>query len=76
MGCAMAAMAGASGTRSWLAARHLTWLTPRRLRAATAVLFAAATLGSSLVLSGSSVAPHRGAGAEPQHTGAALVRAR
>src|SRR5829696_6674712 len=29
--CAMAAMAGATGARSWLQARHDTWLTPRRM---------------------------------------------
>lgn len=31
----MAAAAGASGARSWLQARHMTWLTPKRMRAAT-----------------------------------------
>jgi hypothetical protein len=49
----MAAAAGASGIRSWLQARHLTWLTPRRLRAATIGLFVAALLVSSVGLSGS-----------------------
>lgn len=47
-------MAGASGVRSWLQAHHLTWLTPRRMRAATAALFAAAAIVSSVGLSGSS----------------------
>jgi hypothetical protein len=51
--CAVAAAAGASGARSWLAARHATWLTPRRMRAATAVLLASAGLVSSVGLSGS-----------------------
>ena len=36
--CAMAAAAGPSGVRSWLHAHHLTWLTPRRMRAATIAL--------------------------------------
>ena len=35
----MAAMAGATGARSWLQARHRTWLTPRRIRLATAIIF-------------------------------------
>lgn len=63
-------MAGANGARSWLQARHLTWLTPRRLRIATVALFAAAALASSLSLSGSNKPPSRLA---PQH---ALVQAR
>jgi hypothetical protein len=53
-GCAIAAMAGASGARSWLQTRHTTWLTPRRMRAATVTLFLAATGVSSVGLSGSS----------------------
>jgi hypothetical protein len=52
-------MAGANGARSWLQARHLTWLTPRRMRAATVALFAVATLVSSVGLSGSSKPAHR-----------------
>jgi hypothetical protein len=50
----MAAMAGASGARTWLQAQHATWLTPKRMRAATVGVFAAAAIGSSLTLSGSS----------------------
>ena len=53
----MAAMAGASGVRSWLQAHHLAWLTPRRMRAATVALFAVAVLVSSVGLSGSTKAP-------------------
>jgi hypothetical protein len=62
----MAAMAGATGARSWLQAAHLTWLTPRRLRVATIVLFLAALLVSSVALSGTT---------KPQHQRAAQVRA-
>lgn len=51
--CAVAAMAGASGARSWLQARHETWLTEPRLKAATAGIFIAATLGSTVALKGS-----------------------
>jgi hypothetical protein len=57
-GCVIAAAAGASGTRSWLAAQHMTWLTPRRLRAATIALFVAAFGFSSLTLSGSTPTQH------------------
>jgi hypothetical protein len=49
----MAAVAGASGARSWLQARHLTWLTPERLRAATIALFIAALAVSTIGLSSS-----------------------
>lgn len=51
--CAMAAMAGATGARSWLQAQHQTWLTERRMKAATAGIFVAATLGSTVALKGS-----------------------
>jgi hypothetical protein len=57
MASAMAAVGGAAGTRSWLSARHFSWLTPRRLRAVTAVLMAAALLASSVLVSGSSAPP-------------------
>jgi hypothetical protein len=73
----MTAMAGAAGARSWLAAAHLTWLTPRRMRAASAGLFVAATLGSSLVLSGSSTPPaHAAAGHSAGVSAPAAVRSR
>jgi hypothetical protein len=60
----MAAAAGASGARSWLQARHTTWLTPRRLKAATIALFTAAFGFSSLTISGSSTAQHHSSQAE------------
>jgi hypothetical protein len=53
----MAAAAGATGVRSWLQARHMTWLTPRRMRAATIALFVAAFGVSSVGLSGSTPPP-------------------
>jgi hypothetical protein len=49
----MTAMAGASGVRSWLQTRGWTWLTPARLRRATVAVFVAATLVSTVGLSGS-----------------------
>jgi hypothetical protein len=57
----MAAAAGATGTRSWLQARHLTWLTPKRMRAATVALFVAAFGISSVGLSGSTPPAHHAA---------------
>jgi hypothetical protein len=69
----MAAMAGASGARSWLQARHETWLTERRMKAATAGIFVAATLGSTVALKGSTPPAHHPA---PQPTPAAHTRAR
>jgi hypothetical protein len=57
--CAMAAAAGATGARSWLQAQHMTWLTPRRMRVATATLVIAAAGTSTIGLSGSSKPPPR-----------------
>ena len=53
-GCVMAAAAGASGARSWLATQRFTWLTAARLRRATLALFVAAFGISSVGMSGSS----------------------
>jgi hypothetical protein len=53
----MAATAGASGVRAWLQARHLTWLTPRRMRAMTIALLVAAFAVSSVGISGSTPPP-------------------
>ncbi|MEA2412214.1 MAG: hypothetical protein QOC77_2775 [Thermoleophilaceae bacterium] len=53
----MAAAAGASGVRTWLQTRHLTWLTPRRLRAATIVLMVVAFVVPSVALTGSTKRP-------------------
>jgi hypothetical protein len=61
----MAAMAGASGARSWLQSRHESWLTERRLKAATAGIFIAATLGSTVALSGSTPPAHHPAPPAP-----------
>jgi hypothetical protein len=66
----MAAMAGASGARSWLQNQHATWLTERRVKAATAGIFVAATLGSTVALKGSSPPAHH----LPAPTPAAHVR--
>jgi hypothetical protein len=54
MANAMAAVAGATGTRAWLGSRRFKWLTPRRLRLATIALMAGALVASALFVSGSS----------------------
>jgi hypothetical protein len=63
----MAAMAGASGVRSWLQARGWTFLTPVRLRRATIALFTVATLVSTIGLSGSTRSAHAQAPAAAHH---------
>jgi hypothetical protein len=64
MASAMTAVAGATGLRSWLAARRFSWLTPRRMRAVTIVLLGCALLAAALLASGSSApAQPRAAGA-------------
>jgi len=56
----MTAMAGASGLRAWL--QQQAWLSPRLLRRLTIAAFVAATLVSTVGLSGSSkAAPARDA---------------
>jgi hypothetical protein len=57
----MAAAAGATGARTWLQTRQLTWLTPRRFKAATVAVFVAAFGFSTVGLSSSSSA-HSGSG--------------
>lgn len=54
---AMTAGAGATGIRAWLAARGFAWLTPRRLRAVTAVLLGAALVLAAVGLGGSGAPP-------------------
>lgn len=58
-GCVMAAAAGASGIRSWLQTRNLSWLTPRRLKNATIALFVVAFGISSVGMSGSTTPIHQ-----------------
>jgi hypothetical protein len=47
----MTAVGAASGTRAFLASRHFSWLTPRRLRALTIVLLTVALLASATLVS-------------------------
>jgi len=55
MATAMTAGATATGGRVWLAAHAPSWMTPRRLKAATAAILAVGVLaaGSSLAPNGS-----------------------
>jgi hypothetical protein len=57
MATAMTAGAGVSGTRAYIAARHFSWMTPRRMRAITASLLAAGLLASATLVSGSTAQP-------------------
>jgi hypothetical protein len=52
-GCAFTAATAASGFRSWLASHHFGWLTPKRMRALTIAAMCAATLVSTVGISGS-----------------------
>lgn len=53
----MAATAGASGARAWLQTRHLTWLTPKRMKAVTIGLVVVAFAISSVGISSSTPPP-------------------
>ncbi|HYV15465.1 MAG TPA: hypothetical protein VE972_05560 [Conexibacter sp.] len=64
----MAATAGASGARAWLQAQHLTWLTPKRMKAVTIALVVAACGVSSVGISGSTPAPSAHPAAAPAAT--------
>ena len=49
----MAAVGTASGLRAFIVNRHLSWLTPRRIRALTLALAIGAVLASALLVGGS-----------------------
>jgi hypothetical protein len=57
VGCAMAAASAATGFRAWLQAHHMSWLTPRRMRALTVAAMCAAGLVSTVGIRGSTPAP-------------------
>lgn len=59
MATAMTAGAGVSGTRAYIAAKHFSWVTPRRLRAITAALLAGGLLASATLVSGSTAQPQQ-----------------
>ena len=49
---AAAAVGGVAGIRVWLAAKRLSWMTPRRMRLATMSLTVVGLIGASAGLSG------------------------
>jgi hypothetical protein len=53
MTTAMAAVGTASGLRAFVAGRRFSWLTPRRMRALTFALAAAAVIASATLVGGS-----------------------
>ena len=53
MATAMGATGSATGIRSFIAAKHFSWMTPKRLKAITVSLMVAALLVSGLFVSGS-----------------------
>ena len=61
MATAMTVGAGVSGTRAYIAHKHFSWLTPRRLRAITVSLLIAGFIASATLVSGSTTA------AKPAH---------
>ena len=65
---AMGATASATGLRSFIAAKHFSWVTPARLKAITIVLMAAALIASATLVSGST--------AKPAHQRPAAVQSR
>jgi hypothetical protein len=51
---AMTAGAGVSGMRAYIAQKHFSWITPRRLRAITISLIVAGLVASAALVSGPS----------------------
>jgi hypothetical protein len=77
MACAMAAATGATGARTWLQNSHETWLTPRRMKAATIGVMSAALAVSTVGLSGSTPNHHTPAAHAPAaKTAPASMRSR
>lgn len=66
---AMSTGAAATGARSYIAAKHFSWMTPRRLKMITATLLGSALLASSFVVSGSTP----GAAVPSAHSSAAAT---
>ena len=62
---AMGATGSAAGLRSYVAAKHFSWMTPRRLKVLTAVLLSAALLVSATLVSGSTAQTAHHSGTQP-----------
>jgi polyferredoxin len=58
MASAMTSLAAANGSRAWLGRHRPRWITPKRLRRITVLLFGAALLASAFLMSGSTPAHH------------------
>jgi hypothetical protein len=71
IGCAMTAASAATGFRTWLQTHNFGWLTPKRMRRLTLGAMAAATLVSTIGVSGSS-APTSASAAVAAHHRAAV----
>ena len=71
MATAMAAGATATGTRSFIAAKHFSWMTPKRLHRITVALIVAALAVSGVFVSGSSSKQPAGAAHHAPHGAAA-----
>jgi hypothetical protein len=54
----MTSLAAANGSRAWLGRHRPRWITPKRLRRITVLLFGAALLASAFLMSGSTPAHH------------------
>jgi hypothetical protein len=61
--CALTAMAGASGARSWLQAHRPMWLTDEHLKKVTVAIFIVATFAGMMRFSGSTPPPAHHVGA-------------
>ena len=61
----MTAASAATGFRTWLQSHNFTWLTPRRMRSLTLAAMCAATLVSTVGLSGSGASAAHASGARP-----------
>ena len=68
MATAMTVGAGATGARSWLAARSPKWLTPRRLKQASAAILVAGVVASGVHTTPNGGADSASAAAPPSAT--------
>jgi hypothetical protein len=67
MATAMSVGAGVSGTRAYIAHKHFSWLTPRRLRAITVSLLGAGLIASATLAGGSAPPKPTHANVAAQH---------
>jgi hypothetical protein len=70
---AMSTGAAATGTRSYIATRHFSWMTPRRMKLITASLLGSALFASSFIFGGSTPSPQTAAAHPASASPAAVV---